>query len=105
MEQHKLLVASLLCFRLLIKKGTIDEAEVMALIKKEVSDEPPPQSESLKFIPESAWAAIKGLETVKKFKNICSEMGEEALTWRKWYGEEKAEIAELPKLYKDISTF
>lgn len=29
----------------------------------------------------------------------------EALPWRKWYAEEKAEIAELPRTFKDISLF
>jgi dynein heavy chain len=32
-------------------------------------------------------------------------MESEALQWRKWYAEEKAEIAELPRQYKDISLF
>jgi len=61
LEQHKLLVASLLCFRLLIKRGTVVESEVMALINKEVSSDPPHQIESLKFISEPAWAAVHGL--------------------------------------------
>ena len=29
----------------------------------------------------------------------------EALQWRKWFGEEKAEIADLPKTFKDVSLF
>lgn len=32
-------------------------------------------------------------------------MESEALQWRKWYAEEKAEIAELPRAFKDISLF
>lgn len=32
-------------------------------------------------------------------------MESEALQWKKWYGDEKAEIAELPKSFKDISAF
>ena len=32
-------------------------------------------------------------------------MESEALQWRKWYAEEKAEIAELPRQYKEISLF
>ena len=30
-------------------------------------------------------------------------MESEALQWKKWYGDEKAEIAELPKSFKDTS--
>ena len=32
-------------------------------------------------------------------------MESEALQWKKWYGDEKAELAELPKSFKDISQF
>ena len=69
----------MLCLRILVRKKKIDEAEVAALIKKEVSLDPPHQSESLKFIPESAWAAVKGLENVKMYANLISQMESEAL--------------------------
>jgi len=78
-EKHKLLVATMLCLRILIRKKKIDENEVMALIKKEVALDVPNQAESLKFIPESAWAAVKGLENVKLFANLISQMESEAL--------------------------
>lgn len=32
-------------------------------------------------------------------------MESEALQWRKWYAEEKPEVAELPRTFKDISLF
>jgi len=105
LERHKLLVATMLCLRILIRKKKIDEVEVGALIKKEVAIDVPNQAESLKFIPESVWPAIKGLETIKIFANLISSMESEALQWRKWYAEEKAEAAELPRQYKDISLF
>jgi dynein heavy chain len=78
-ERHKLLIATMLCFRVLIKKKKIEEVEVNALIKKEVALEVPHQSESLKFIPEAAWAAVKGLESLKMFANLISQMESEAL--------------------------
>jgi len=59
----------------------------------------------LKFIPEPAWAAVKGLENVKIFANLISQMESEALAWRKWYAEEKAESAELPRTFKDLGLF
>lgn len=36
-EKHKLLVATVLCFRILIRKKKIDEGEVNALVRKEVA--------------------------------------------------------------------
>ena len=69
-EKHKLLVATMLCLRILVRKKKIEEVEVMALIKKEVALEVPNQGESLRFIPEPAWACVKGLENVKLFANL-----------------------------------
>jgi dynein heavy chain len=40
-EKHKLLVATILCLRILVRKKKIDEVEVNALVKKEVALEPP----------------------------------------------------------------
>jgi dynein heavy chain len=95
----------MLCLRILIRKKKIDEIEVMALVKKEVAIDVPNQAESLKFLPEAVWPAVKGLENIKMFANLISNMESEALQWRKWYAEEKAEIAELPRAFKDISLF
>jgi len=104
-ERHKLIIATMLCFRINIRKKLIDEKEVNALIKKEVALDAPNQPESLKFIMESSWGAVKGLETVKIFENLVSSMESEALQWRKWYMEEKAELVELPRAFKDCSLF
>ncbi|PCI27674.1 hypothetical protein COB52_04540 [Candidatus Kaiserbacteria bacterium] len=41
LEKHKLLVATMLCLRILIKKKAIDSDEVMTLIKKEVAMDAP----------------------------------------------------------------
>ena len=105
LERHKLLVATMLCLRILIRKKKIDELEVASLVKKEVAIDVPNQAESLKFLPEAVWPAVKGLENLKVFNNLIQFMESEALQWRKWYAEEKAEIAELPRQYKDISLF
>lgn len=78
-EKHKLLVATMLCLRILVRKKKIEEGEVSALIKKEIALDVPNQAESLKFIPESAWPAVKGLENVKLFANLISQMESEAL--------------------------
>lgn len=61
-ETHKLIVSTMLTFRIMVRKGLLDQEEVNSLVKKEVASEIPHQPESLKFVPESAWAAVKGLE-------------------------------------------
>lgn len=62
----------MLTFRILIRQGKLDQAEVDLLIKKEVAMEVPHQQESLKFIPELAWTAVKGLENIKIFEHLIN---------------------------------
>jgi len=61
-ENHKLIVSTMLTFRIMTRKGLLDSNEVSSLVRKEVASEVTHQPESLKFIPETAWAAVKGLE-------------------------------------------
>lgn len=49
-EDHKLIISTMLCFRILIRQNKINESEYIALIKKEVAQDPPHQPESLKFL-------------------------------------------------------
>lgn len=105
-EDHKIVVATMLTLRINVRKQLIKQDEVTALIKKEVALDPPPMPDQLaKFIPEAIWPAIIGLQSVKLFENLVSSMEAENLQWKKWYGDEKAELAELPKSFKDISLF
>ena len=62
LDRHKLIIATMLCFRICVRKNIISAKEVESLIKKEVSMDEKHQSESLKFIPETSWGAVRGLE-------------------------------------------
>lgn len=104
-EDHKLIVSTMLCFRILIRKGLINAGEYAALIKKEVHAEPPHQPESLKFLQESMWPAVKGLENVDIFSSLTGKMESESLMWRKWYSDECPEKCDLPKSFSSISLF
>lgn len=105
LEADKMIIVTMLCFRIMVRKGLIKQEEVDALVKKEVALEPPHQSESLKFIPETNWAAVKGLESIKIFEHLIQQMESEALQWRKWYQDGEPEAIELPRAVKDISLF
>lgn len=105
-EAHKLVLSTMLTLRINIRKGLIKEDEVASLIKKEVAIDFPPMPDNLgKFLLESTWPAVIGLQSIKIFENLSSAMESEALQWKKWYGNEKAELEELPKSFKDISNF
>lgn len=103
-EAHKLVLSTMLTLRINVRKGLIDPNEVTSLIKKEVALDPPPCNDNLaKFLNETVWPAVIGLQSVKTFENLVQSMESESLQWKKWYGDEKAELAELPKSFKDIS--
>lgn len=61
-EKHKLIISTMLCFRINIRHKHIIQKEVDSLIRKDIALDPGPQPESLKFIMESIWPAVKGLE-------------------------------------------
>ena len=104
-EIHKLLVATMLCFRVMVKEGEVDESEVSHLIQGKPSSEVGHQPENLKFLGEATWAMCKALEQLPAFQGLCSNMDQDYLQWKKWYMEEKGEIADLPRNFKDISQF
>jgi dynein heavy chain len=70
LEADKMILATMLTFRIGIRHNRLKANEVESLVKKEIALEPPHQSDSLKFIPESAWAAVKGLESIKTFEHL-----------------------------------
>lgn len=90
----------------MIRKKEISPAEVVSLIKREVNLDKVTQSPQLKFFSEYVWNGITGLDkNVPTFNLLVQTMEQEALQWKKWYGEEKAEAADLPKSFKEISSF
>lgn len=48
---------------------------------------------------------MKALEHIPVFSNISSSLEIDSLQWKKWFNEEKAEVADLPKAYKEIARF
>ena len=103
-EAHKLVLSTMLTLRINVRKGIIKEDEVASLIKKEISLDPPPLPDSLgKWMNETVWPSVYGLQSVKLFENLVSSMESESLQWKKWYGDEKAELADLPKSFNGIS--
>jgi len=60
-DNHKVVVISILCFRIKVKKNElpVDQYQQLILGKSEATTAPP---EPLKFIQETNWQMIKGLE-------------------------------------------
>ena len=105
-ERHKLIVATMLTFRIQLRAEKLSTAEIDHLIIGRVESNPTPMPEPLKsFLSDGIWAACQGLHHFPAFVNLCHSLETDQLQWRKWYSEEKAELADLPKAMKDLSKF
>ena len=95
----------MLCFRIQIKDKSIDENEYAIFINGKPPVDPGKQPENLNFLTEYQWGMLKTLDTLPVFQGLSSNMESDYLQWKKWYSEEKAEVADLPRAFKDISQF
>jgi dynein heavy chain len=109
-DAHKLIVASMMAFRILVRNGTLDGNEVNTMYRCPPDPAPPPMPENCKsWILEQQWAMLKTLESIPIFKTVSgaltANMEQDSLGWKRWFSEEKAEIADLPRSFRDISAF
>lgn len=98
----------MLTLRILIRKGVLNEKEVDHLILGKVDPNPGSMPEVTKsYLTEQNWSSCKALEQIQYFHqtNLCSSLDVEHLQWKRWCDQEKPEITDLPKAFKDISPF
>lgn len=75
LEKHKLIVSSMLTFRILQRAGELNPVEISHLILGKADPNPPPLPEPLKgFLTETIWANVKGLEVLPIFSNLGSSL-------------------------------
>lgn len=61
-DKHKVVVISILCFRIKVKRGEIPLEQYKQLILGKMFEGNAPQPDQLKFMQETNWLMIKGLE-------------------------------------------
>lgn len=107
LEKHKLIVSTMLTLRILLRKNVLTAAEVEHLTLGKFDTNPPPMPEVLRgFVNDQMWANCKALDQISNpFNNFTQSLEQDYLQWKKWYNDEKAEEADLPKAYKEISKF
>ncbi len=107
-EKHKIIVTTMLTLRILIRQGKLNESEVAHLIVGKMDPNPGSMPEVTRtYLNETNWALCKALEQIPYFhqNNLCSSLDVEHLQWKRWCDQEKSEIADLPKAFKDIAVF
>lgn len=75
------------------------------VLGKSDSNAPPIPDVLKNFLSEIVWQNIKALEQIPVFASLANSLEIDSLQWKKWYNEEKAEVADFPKAFKDISRF
>jgi len=109
LDADKLTVCSMMCLKILERANTIASDEVDLLIKAPPDPNPPPMPENAKaWLSEVQWAQLKSLEPVPAFKSggqLTQNLEQDALSWKRWFTEEKAETADLPRTARDLSNF
>jgi len=109
LDVDKLTVAAMMLLRILVRAGKISQEEMDSLIMATPDPSPPPMPETARsWLSEMQWAQMKmleGLEAFKKAGKLLESLEQDALGWKRWFSEEKAEIADLPRSVRDISFF
>jgi len=110
LDADKLTVASMLVLRVLVRSGAVSMHELNILIRAPLDPNTPPLPENARsWLTDSQWAQLKSLEQISTFKSSTSaltqNMEQDSLGWKRWFGEEKAEIADLPRSCRELSTF
>jgi len=96
----------MLTMRILLRAGQLSAEEASHLIIGKSELNPPPTPDALKsFINDNIWAACKALEAIPAFSSLCQSLETDVLQWKKWYNEANAEVADLPKAFKEITKF
>jgi len=109
LDADKLTVASMMVMKMLLRNGTIMKEELDILIRAPPDPSPPPMPENAKsWLTEVQWAQLRSLEPIPVFKNagsLTQHVEQDALGWKRWFSEEKAEIADLPRAARDLTMF
>mmetsp|Transcript_65335 Transcript_65335/g.188178 ORF Transcript_65335/g.188178 Transcript_65335/m.188178 type:complete len:973 (+) Transcript_65335:71-2989(+) len=109
LDVDKLTVCSMMNFKILVRAGQITAEERTALINAPPDPNPGSMPENTKsWLSELQWAQMKsleGLEVFKKGGKLTEALEQDSLGWKRWYTEEKAEIADLPRSVRDLGPF
>merc|ERR1719478_1545900 len=109
LDADKLTVASMMTMKILERAGRIQKDELDILIRAPPDPNPPPMPENARsYLTEIQWAQLKSLEPIPVFKAsgaLTQNVEQDTLGWKRWFSEEKAEIADLPRCARDLSVF
>jgi len=109
LDNDKLTVVSMICMKILVRAGKILDEERQILILAPPDPNPPAMPENARsWLSETQWAQLKTLENMEAFKKggqLTQNIEQDSLGWKRWFSEERAETADLPRSARDLSPF
>ena len=106
-ESHKLIFATLLTFRILLKAGKIIPRELSFLIEGKKGELEEVSATTKEILKDYQIANVKGLEELEIFSGLLDiiSSNSESTYWRKWLKDEKAEESDMPKSQSKLTEF
>ena len=102
-EEHKLVYASQLCFKIQASRGEIDPIAFDFLLRGGYDQAENPIEE---WLANDNWYMIKALEIkLEQFAGLSSDMEGSAKRWREWVEDPRAEAEPLPGDWKRLGPF
>merc|ERR1711871_32633 len=102
-EQHKLVYASQLCFKIQASRGEIDAVAFDFLLRGGYEQADNPIEE---WLSNDNWYMVKALEVkLEQFSGISADMEGSAKRWREWVEDPRAEAEPLPGDWKRLGAF
>jgi len=106
LEEHKLIFSTLFTFRVLMREGQLDPAELDHMMVGRIDQNIPLMSDQARsFLSEATWTLCKSLEALPAFYGFTQQVEANILQWKKWYNEERAELVDISKIFKELSRF
>ena len=106
LEKHKLTIASLLCMRILVREGHLEQARLDNLVMATETETVERPENLAHWLPVSCWYRMKAIEVFKDtFGKLTNDVMDNSDDWEKWYDEAYPETVKCPGDFKDLDSF
>ncbi|KFM23536.1 Dynein beta chain, flagellar outer arm [Auxenochlorella protothecoides] len=99
-ERHKLVAATQLCVRVLLRGGSVSAAAAACLTNGSEGLEAPPPNPLADWMSDSSWRAVANLARVSGFETLLHELVGLPKRWREWAELARPEEVLLPGEWK-----
>ncbi|CAK0791281.1 unnamed protein product [Prorocentrum cordatum] len=109
LDVDKIIISTMVAMRILVKGKKITREESNMLIRAPPDPNAGVMPDNAKtWLTETQWAQLKSLEGMEAFKKggkLTESVEQDSLGWKRWFGEERPETADLPRSARDLSPF